>query len=98
MFQVGTGRFQWLMLAICGLANASDAVEVMSVGLMGTAAEQDLQLDAQREGALNSAMLVGMFVGGIGWGLLGDRIGESPLRKVIPHTAFPTFYCQLLLA
>ena len=42
--QVGTGRFQWLVLLVCGLANAADAVEILSVGLLGAAAMDDLQV------------------------------------------------------
>jgi VNT family MFS transporter (synaptic vesicle glycoprotein 2) len=34
------------MLLICGLANAADAVEILFVGLLGTAAQEDLQVSA----------------------------------------------------
>lgn len=64
MLQVGTGPFQWMVLIVCGLANAADAVEILSVGLIGTAAEQDLNLTPQRTGALNACIFVGMFLVG----------------------------------
>ncbi len=60
--QVGTGPFQWMLLAVCGLANAADAVEILSVGLLGTAAEAELQLTPKRTGALNACIFVGMFL------------------------------------
>ncbi|EFJ41242.1 hypothetical protein VOLCADRAFT_68484, partial [Volvox carteri f. nagariensis] len=75
--QVGTGPFQWMVLSVCGLANAADAVEILSVGLLGTAAEQELQLTAHRTGALNACIFVGMFLGGLGWGFIGDVIGRK---------------------
>ncbi|GLC41648.1 hypothetical protein PLESTB_000693100 [Pleodorina starrii] len=74
---VGTGPFQWTVLCVCGLANAADAVEILSVGLLGAAAEQDLNLTDKRTGALNACIFVGMFLGGLSWGLLGDVVGRK---------------------
>ncbi|KAG2434782.1 hypothetical protein HXX76_007667 [Chlamydomonas incerta] len=74
---VGTGPFQWMVLFVCGLANAADAVEILSVGLLGTAAESELNLTAQRTGALNACIFVGMFLGGLLWGLIGDVVGRK---------------------
>lgn len=75
--KVGTGKFQFLVVLTCGLANAADAVEIMSVGLLGTAAEQELQLTPGRVGVLNACIFIGMLLGGLGWGILGDTIGGS---------------------
>lgn len=47
--QVGVGKFQWLMLGICGLANAADATEILSIGLVATGAERALNLTPQRQ-------------------------------------------------
>ncbi|KAG2434884.1 hypothetical protein HYH02_012084 [Chlamydomonas schloesseri] len=74
---VGTGPFQWMVLFVCGLANAADAVEILSVGLLGTAAETELNLTPQRTGALNACIFVGMFLGGLLWGLIGDVVGRK---------------------
>lgn len=74
--EVGTGRFQWMLMAVLGLANAADAVEILSVGLLGTAAEKDLHLTPERVGALNACIFAGMFLGGILWGMLGDAFGR----------------------
>lgn len=96
--QVGTGRFQWMLLVVLGIANAADAVEIMSVGLLGTAAEEELELTPQRVGALNACIFVGMFLGGIIWGILGDSIGgvgaaASLSRIVGPSPAYlPTMH------
>ncbi|GIL82870.1 hypothetical protein Vretimale_8369 [Volvox reticuliferus] len=75
--QVGTGPFQWIVLGVCGLANAADAVEILSVGLLGTAAEHDLNLTPKRTGALDACIFVGMFLGGLSWGFIGDVIGRK---------------------
>ncbi len=74
--QIGSGNFQLRVLLICGLANAADAVEIMSVGLLGTGAEKDLGLTPERMGILNACIFLGMLLGGLIWGILGDRIGE----------------------
>jgi VNT family MFS transporter (synaptic vesicle glycoprotein 2) len=39
--QVGVGLFQWGALAVCGLANAADAVEILGMSLVLPAAEAD---------------------------------------------------------
>lgn len=77
IFQVGVGRFQWLMLLICGLANAADATEIMSVGLVIPSAENDPQLGLTPAGraAMSSCIFAGMLVGGLAAGFLSDSIG-----------------------
>jgi VNT family MFS transporter (synaptic vesicle glycoprotein 2) len=57
--QVGVGRFQWTALAVCGLANASDAVEILGLSLVLPAAEDDLQLTAAGKSALSSCIFIG---------------------------------------
>eukprot|EP00798_Chlamydomonas_sp_ICE-L_P025298 gene25298-10952_t len=48
--QAGTGMFQVVVLLTCGLANAADAVEILSVGLLSTAAKDELRLTDKRAG------------------------------------------------
>jgi hypothetical protein len=57
--QVGVGRFQWTALAVCGLANASDAVEILALSLVLPAAEDDLHLTAAGKSALSSCIFIG---------------------------------------
>jgi len=66
-----------MALAVCGLANAADAVEILSMGLVLPAAEDDLKLTATAKGALSSCVFLGMLIGGLTWGTMGDTIGES---------------------
>lgn len=75
--QVGVGRFQWVALAICGLANAADAVEILGLSLVIPAAEDDLHLTASGKSVLSSSIFLGMLLGGLIWGPLGDALGES---------------------
>jgi VNT family MFS transporter (synaptic vesicle glycoprotein 2) len=53
------GRFQWTALAVCGLANASDAVEILGLSLVLPAAEEELRLTAAGKSALSSCIFVG---------------------------------------
>lgn len=74
------------MLLVCGLANAADAVEILSVGLLGPAAEHDLQLTSKLEGALNASIFMGMFLGGISWGYLSDTFGKADGHNLSAHS------------
>jgi VNT family MFS transporter (synaptic vesicle glycoprotein 2) len=85
---VGTGRFHYLALAICGLANAADAVEIMGMSLVLPAAEKDLALDSAARGALGSCIFLGMLLGGA-FGLLGDRIGARAALRCGPFRPAP---------
>mmetsp|Transcript_28653 Transcript_28653/g.91396 ORF Transcript_28653/g.91396 Transcript_28653/m.91396 type:complete len:211 (-) Transcript_28653:413-1045(-) len=73
----GTGPFQTMILLICGLGNAADAVEIMSIGLVLPSAEGDLGLTARDKGTLSSCIFVGMLLGGVLLGLLGDLLGRK---------------------
>jgi hypothetical protein len=44
---------------VCGLANASDAVQVLGLSLVLPAAEDDLQLTAAGKSALSSCIFLG---------------------------------------
>eukprot|EP00879_Flechtneria_rotunda_P009853 GHRR01010305.1.p1 GENE.GHRR01010305.1~~GHRR01010305.1.p1 ORF type:complete len:541 (+),score=182.46 GHRR01010305.1:268-1890(+) len=73
---VGVGRFQWIALAMCGMANAADAVEILGMSLVLPAAGDDLDLTAAGKSALSSCIFVGMLLGGLLWGPLGDAMGR----------------------
>eukprot|EP00873_Tetraselmis_striata_P021621 jgi/Tetstr1/441885/TSEL_030095.t1 len=74
--EAGTGRFQWFALHVFGLANAADAMEILSVSLVLPAAEDDLGLTAHGTAALTTSIFVGMLMGGVLWGLFGDNLGR----------------------
>jgi len=74
--ECGYGRFHYLLLFICGWANASDAIEIICISFLLPSAECDLDLSADRKGWLSAILFVGMMIGGYVWGSLGDSIGR----------------------
>jgi VNT family MFS transporter (synaptic vesicle glycoprotein 2) len=72
--EIGLGRFQYLLILLCGWANASEAVEILSVSFIITEVEL-----GSLEGWLGSVVFLGMMVGGPGAGFLADRRGRKPV-------------------
>jgi VNT family MFS transporter (synaptic vesicle glycoprotein 2) len=58
--KIGFGKFQWLLLFVCGLANASDAVEILCVSFVLPTAECDLNMTSADKGVLNAITFLGM--------------------------------------
>uniref|UniRef100_M3ZIC8 Synaptic vesicle glycoprotein 2 n=1 Tax=Xiphophorus maculatus TaxID=8083 RepID=M3ZIC8_XIPMA len=73
------GLFHWLLLAVCGWANASDAVEILCVSFLLPTARCNLQLSSSDMGLLTASIFL-MMVGGYMWGYLADQRGR---RKVL---------------
>ncbi|XP_047451704.1 synaptic vesicle glycoprotein 2C [Mugil cephalus] len=78
--QAGFGLFHWLLLVVCGWANASDAVEILCVSFLLPTARCDLLLSSSDMGLLTASIFLGMMVGGYVWGYLADQRGR---RKVL---------------
>uniref|UniRef100_G3NWD5 Synaptic vesicle glycoprotein 2 n=1 Tax=Gasterosteus aculeatus TaxID=69293 RepID=G3NWD5_GASAC len=76
----GFGLFHWLLLLVCGWANASDAVEILCVSFLLPTARCDLLLSSSDMGLLTASIFLGMMVGGYTWGYLADRRGR---RRVL---------------
>lgn len=76
--RIGLGRFQWQLLAICGLTWAADAMEVllMAFALPGVSASFGLPPGAGTATVLLTATFAGMLVGALFWGWLADRVGR----------------------
>lgn len=74
---VGFGKFQVLLLLVCGWANASDAVEILCVSFILPSAECELKLSPEGKGVLTAVIFVGMMFGGYLWGSLGDSVGRK---------------------
>lgn len=74
---VGFGKFQILLLLVCGWANASDAVEILCVSFILPSAECELKLSAEGKGILTAIIFFGMMFGGYLWGSIGDSIGRK---------------------
>ena len=75
--RTGYGRFHYLLMLVCGWANASDAVEILCISFLLPSAECDLELTPARKGWLSAILFVGMMIGGYVWGSLGDTLGRK---------------------
>ncbi|XP_071941341.1 synaptic vesicle glycoprotein 2C-like [Antedon mediterranea] len=73
---VGFGKFHILLLAVCGWANASDAVETLSISFILPSAKCEMDLSSFQLGVLSAAIFLGMMVGGYVWGALSDIRGR----------------------
>ncbi|XP_049429522.1 synaptic vesicle glycoprotein 2B [Epinephelus fuscoguttatus] len=78
--KAGFGLFHWLLLVVCGWANASDAVEILCVSFLLPTARCDLLLSSSDMGLLTASIFLGMMVGGYMWGYLADQRGR---RRVL---------------
>ncbi|XP_040893888.1 synaptic vesicle glycoprotein 2B [Toxotes jaculatrix] len=78
--EAGFGLFHWLLLVVCGWANASDAVEILCVSFLLPTARCDLLLSSSDKGLLTASIFLGMMVGGYMWGYLADQRGR---RRVL---------------
>ncbi|XP_075248752.1 synaptic vesicle glycoprotein 2C-like isoform X2 [Convolutriloba macropyga] len=76
LHQAGFGRFQYALALICGWANASDAVEILSVSFILSPAQCAMNLSSGEKGVLSSIVFVGMMIGGYLWGFLADKNGR----------------------
>lgn len=72
----GYGRFHYQLLALCGWALSSDAIEILSISFVLPPAMCQLQLSDSSKGWLNSAVFLGMMFGGYIWGTLADMWGR----------------------
>ncbi|XP_037553339.1 synaptic vesicle 2-related protein, partial [Nematolebias whitei] len=57
--RAGFGRFHWLLLLVCGWANASDAVEILCVSFLLPTARCDLRLSSSDMGLLTASIFLG---------------------------------------
>lgn len=77
--ETGYGRFHIKVLALCGWAVSSDAIEVLSVSFLLPAATCDLNLSSADKGWLNAIVFIGMLLGGYFWGSLADHHGRRSI-------------------
>ncbi|KAM7397076.1 hypothetical protein PAMP_020073 [Pampus punctatissimus] len=80
--EAGFGLFHWLLLVVCGWANASDAVEILCVSFLLPTARCDLLLSSSDMGLLTASIFLGMMVGGYVWGYLADQRGRCRVLVV----------------
>lgn len=74
--QIGYGRFQRKLLAVCGVTWAADAAEVLLIAFALPAIRQEFDLTAAQAGLVATTTFVGMLAGAWFWGTISDRIGR----------------------
>ncbi|OXA56360.1 synaptic vesicle glycoprotein 2B isoform X2 [Folsomia candida] len=75
--QVGHGKMQLVIFVVCGLALAADLSELMALIMSSKSAQFEFCVDASQKSWLVGATLLGMGIGSIFWGSLGDRLGRK---------------------
>ncbi|XP_014224341.1 synaptic vesicle glycoprotein 2B-like isoform X1 [Trichogramma pretiosum] len=88
--QAGVGYFQLIALLYVGLCLAADTVEFFVVPYILPSAEVELCIEDNEKGWLGNITLVGLAIGGICWGGLGDRLGRrrSLISAMAVHSLF----------
>ncbi|XP_076293060.1 synaptic vesicle glycoprotein 2B isoform X1 [Lasioglossum baleicum] len=88
--QAGVGYFQVLAALCTGLSLAADTVEYFVVPYILPSAEVELCIEDNEKGWLSNITLMGLALGGLFWGGLGDRIGRrrSLLSAMSVHALF----------
>jgi MFS family permease len=108
MDRIGFGRFHIAMVSILSLANASDAVELLSVSFILPSLSKDTFSDTDRS-VLSSAAFVGMLIGGLAFGVIADIAGRrfalvtslfisavfTILRSIAPES--PSYILSLMM-
>ncbi|KAK0166445.1 hypothetical protein PV328_004865 [Microctonus aethiopoides] len=88
--QTGVGYFQMFAALCVGLSLAADTVEFFVVPYILPSAEVELCIEDTEKSWLSKITLVGLALGGMGWGGLGDRIGRrrALLSAMSVHVLF----------
>ncbi|CAL4119411.1 unnamed protein product [Meganyctiphanes norvegica] len=74
--QAGTGAFQRMLLLVAGLGLAADTIELFVIAYVIPSAELELCMSGMEKGWLGAITFVGMMIGAIIWGALGDNVGR----------------------
>uniref|UniRef100_A0A7S4H845 Major facilitator superfamily (MFS) profile domain-containing protein n=1 Tax=Guillardia theta TaxID=55529 RepID=A0A7S4H845_GUITH len=75
--EIGISPAQWAMFITCGLSNAVDALEVMSLSYI--IPELQPQYPSSINGSLGASVFCGMLLGGLVGGEAGDEVGRKPV-------------------
>ncbi|XP_014217392.1 synaptic vesicle glycoprotein 2C-like isoform X2 [Copidosoma floridanum] len=86
----GVGKFQSLAALYVGLCLAADTIEFFALPYILPSAEVELCIEDSEKGWLGNITLLGLAIGGIFWGGLGDRLGRrrSLLTAMSVHALF----------
>ena len=87
----GLGKFNLLLLFVCGLGQASDAIETACISFLLPSA-CDLNLTSDEKGWLNATLFLGMLIGSYISGGISDVYGRKktlyPVSPQVFHKPF----------
>ncbi|MDQ3941589.1 MAG: MFS transporter, partial [Actinomycetota bacterium] len=74
--QIGFGRFQKRLLAVCGVTWAADGAEVLLLGFALPSIIAEFAISPAQGGLIATSTFAGMLVGAWFWGTISDYIGR----------------------
>ena len=74
---IGTGRVQWWLLFVVGMAWLSSGMHVVALAVIGPLIRCEWGLTNEEQVVLMSASFAGMFAGGALWGMMADNYGRK---------------------
>jgi AAHS family 4-hydroxybenzoate transporter-like MFS transporter len=71
------GRLQWLTIGLCGCVGVMDGFDLQAIGFLAPPMAASLHIDARAFGPVFAASLVGLMLGTLAMGPIGDRWGRK---------------------
>lgn len=98
-------KMQWKMIMLCFIGGVADGIELMCISFVLPHIRCTFGLSAVENSLLSSIGFIGLLVGGLGWGSIGDNLGRSATLSMCMAvngifgilTAFSTSYFSIIL-
>ena len=81
--KIGFGPFQIFITVFCGLLWVADAMELMLLSILSPIVKCQWDLSNLEEAMITSVVFLGIFLGGVFWGLLCDKIGRKKVLLIV---------------
>lgn len=72
-------RYQWFIIAIATFLNAMDGYDILAMAFTANSVATEFGLSGAQLGLLISLGFIGMGIGSLSFGPLGDRLGRRPI-------------------
>ena len=72
-------RYQWFIIAIATFLNAMDGYDILAMAFTANSVATEFELSGSQLGLLISLGFIGMGIGSLSFGPLGDRLGRRPI-------------------
>ncbi|XP_034250429.1 synaptic vesicle glycoprotein 2B-like isoform X2 [Thrips palmi] len=91
----GYGKFNHLLMLVCGLAIMGAIMEMIDIGYVLPAAECDLKLTQKDKGVLGAITYIGIICSAHAWGVLADTTGRRRImiRALLADVVVSTLAC-----